>query len=45
MKRRPPPRFGREAVRGDLVVVGEGDRAPADATVLQAGISGPTHCY
>lgn len=26
---------GREVVRGDLVVLGEGDRVPADATVLQ----------
>src|SRR6185312_11580087 len=26
---------GREVVRGDLVILGEGDRVPADATVLQ----------
>jgi len=26
---------GREVVRGDLVVLGEGDRVPADATILQ----------
>lgn len=32
VRRRIP---GREVVRGDLVVLGEGDRVPADATVLQ----------
>jgi len=26
---------GREVVRGDLVILGEGDRVPADATILQ----------
>ncbi|MDX8482427.1 cation-translocating P-type ATPase [Mesorhizobium sp. VK24D] len=28
---------GREVVRGDIVMLGEGDRAPADLTLIQAG--------
>ena len=33
---------GRDVVRGDLVVLAEGDRVPADAVLLEATICKPT---